>query len=219
MLNVDPLEITLPVELLFVSEKSRIYALLVESRGFVLELSVSALTETDTSELTCTALLSIAPLLLALVASRFGVLLLAVLAVLAFDALLLAALVVSLFGVLLLAVLAVSVFSVLLLAALVVSLFGVLLLAVLVVSLFGVLLLAVLTVLAFDALLLVTLVVSLFGALLISPLVVLSASNLFDVLTTATSADTGRLVTSIPNPSENNEIPITAQFLPHLYNL
>ena len=151
MLNVDPLEITLPVELLFVSEKLRIYALLVESSGFVLELSVSALTETDTSGLTCTTLLLLSLLLLALAASAFVALLLVVLT-----------------------------FATLLLLALFSS--------------------------AFAALLLLLLIASVFTAV-------------FEVLVAVTSADTGRLLTSIPNPSENNEIPMTAQFLPHLYNL
>ena len=75
-------------------------------------------------------------------------------------------------------------------------------LGIFVVALVALLLTSVLVLILFAALLLLALVVSVFTALL-------------EVLV----ADTGRLVTSIPNPSENNETPITAQFLPHLYNL
>ncbi|MFC2772508.1 MAG: hypothetical protein ACFN3B_02650, partial [Limosilactobacillus fermentum] len=67
--------------------------------------------------------------------------------------------------------------------------------------------------------LLLALVESAFVALLLLALVVSALTALLEVLVAATSADTGRLVNSIPNPSENTEIPITAQFLPHLYNL
>ena len=90
----------------------------------------------------------------------------------------------------------------------------------LVASAFAPLLLLALVTLVFVALLLLALVESAFVALLLLVTLVVSVfTALLEVLVVVTSADTGRPVTSIPNPSENNEIPITAQFLPHLYNL
>ena len=102
--------------------------------------------------------------------------------------------------------------------ALIASAFTALLLA-LAVSAFATLLLLALVVSAFAALLLLALVVSAFAALLLLALIASVLTALLEVLLAVTSADTGWLVTSIPNPSENNEIPMTAQFLPHLYNL
>ena len=92
-------------------------------------------------------------------------------------------------------------------------------LGIFVVALVALLLTSVLVLILFAALLLLALVVSAFTALLLLALVVSAFTVLLEVLVADTSADTGRLVTSIPNPSENNETPITAQFLPHLYNL
>jgi hypothetical protein len=63
------------------------------------------------------------------------------------------------------------------------------------------------------------LVESAFAALLLLALIASVLTALLEVLVAVTSADTGWLVTSIPNAREHTEIPMTAQFLPHLYNL
>ncbi|MCT3114022.1 hypothetical protein EFO20_10290, partial [Lactococcus lactis] len=63
---------------------------------------------------------------------------------------------------------------------------------------------------AFAALLLLALVISAFTALLLLALVVSALTAILEVLAAAASADTGRLVTSIPNPSANIDAPITS---------
>ncbi|MCT1195622.1 hypothetical protein EFL90_13710, partial [Lactococcus lactis] len=91
-----------------------------------------------------------------------------------------------------------------------VSVFTALLLLALVESACVALLLLALGVSVFTELLLLALVESAFVALLLLVLVVSALTALLEVLVAATSADTGRLVTSTPNPSANIDAPITS---------